>query len=104
MRLKGKGKPVYCGRTGEIRHGFMSENEPSRPDGQPGEKSNGLTYAQAGVDIDAGNALVAAIKPAVKSTRRPGADGEIGGFGGLFDLKAAGFNDPVLVAANVANK
>lgn len=62
--------------------------------------SNGLSYKQAGVDIDAGNALVDAIKPAIKSTRRPGADGEIGGFGGLFDLKAAGFNDPVLVAAN----
>ncbi|HEY0919810.1 phosphoribosylformylglycinamidine cyclo-ligase [Devosia sp.] len=62
--------------------------------------SNGLTYKQAGVDIDAGNALVEAIKPAVRSTRRPGADAEIGGFGGLFDLKAAGFRDPVLVAAN----
>lgn len=62
--------------------------------------SNGLSYKQAGVDIDAGNALVEAIKPAVRSTRRPGADGEIGGFGGLFDLKAAGFKDPVLVAAN----
>ncbi|MCD7061145.1 phosphoribosylformylglycinamidine cyclo-ligase [Pelagibacterium xiamenense] len=61
---------------------------------------NGLSYKQAGVDIDAGNALVEAIKPAVKSTRRPGADGEIGGFGGLFDLKAAGFADPILVAAN----
>src|SRR5690554_313903 len=62
--------------------------------------SNGLSYKQAGVDIDAGNALVEAIKPAVRSTRRPGADGEIGGFGGVFDLKAAGFSDPVLVAAN----
>ncbi|MCS6760657.1 MAG: phosphoribosylformylglycinamidine cyclo-ligase [Candidatus Devosia symbiotica] len=62
--------------------------------------SNGLSYKQAGVDIDAGNALVEAIKPAVRSTRRPGTDGEIGGFGGLFDLKAAGFVDPVLVAAN----
>lgn len=62
--------------------------------------SNGLSYKQAGVDIDAGNALVEAIKPAVRSTRRPGADGEIGGFGGLFDLRAAGFKDPVLVAAN----
>ncbi|HTJ59058.1 MAG TPA: phosphoribosylformylglycinamidine cyclo-ligase [Devosiaceae bacterium] len=61
---------------------------------------NGLSYKQAGVDIDAGNALVEAIKPAVRSTRRPGADAEIGGFGGLFDLKAAGFVDPVLVAAN----
>jgi phosphoribosylformylglycinamidine cyclo-ligase len=61
---------------------------------------NGLTYADAGVDIDAGNAMVEAIKPLVRSTRRPGADGEIGGFGGLFDLKAAGFTDPILVAAN----
>lgn len=62
--------------------------------------SNGLTYAQAGVDIDAGNAMVDEIKPLVRSTRRPGADAEIGGFGGLFDLKAAGFTDPILVAAN----
>ena len=61
---------------------------------------SGLTYAQAGVDIDAGNAMVDAIKPLVRATRRPGADGEIGGFGGLFDLKAAGFTDPILVAAN----
>ena len=61
---------------------------------------DGLTYAQAGVDIDAGNALVETIKPLVRATRRPGADAEIGGFGGLFDLKAAGFKDPILVAAN----
>ncbi len=59
----------------------------------------GTAYADAGVDIDAGNALVEAIKPLVRSTRRPGADAEIGGFGGLFDLKAAGFRDPVLVAS-----
>jgi phosphoribosylformylglycinamidine cyclo-ligase len=59
-----------------------------------------LSYAAAGVDIDAGNAMVEAIKPLVRATRRPGADAEIGGFGGLFDLKAAGFVDPVLVAAN----
>ncbi len=62
--------------------------------------ANGLTYAQAGVDIDAGNAMVDEIKPLVRATRRPGADAEIGGFGGLFDLKAAGFSDPILVAAN----
>jgi phosphoribosylformylglycinamidine cyclo-ligase len=61
---------------------------------------NGLTYSKAGVDIDAGNAMVDAIKPLVRATRRPGADAEIGGFGGLFDLKAAGFRDPILVAAN----
>jgi len=68
----------------------MSTPPPSTP----------LTYAAAGVDIDAGNAMVEAIKPMVRATRRPGADAEIGGFGGLFDLKAAGFVDPVLVAAN----
>ncbi len=59
---------------------------------------NGLTYAQAGVDIDAGNRMVDMIKPLVRATARPGADAEIGGFGGLFDLKRAGFKDPVLVA------
>ena len=64
------------------------------------KRQSGLTYADAGVDIDAGNRMVDKIKPLVRSTRRPGADGEIGGFGGLFDLKAAGFLDPVLVAAN----
>jgi phosphoribosylaminoimidazole synthetase len=56
-------------------------------------------YADAGVDVDAGNLLVEAIKPLVRETRRPGADAELGGFGGLFDLKAAGYTDPVLVAA-----
>lgn len=61
-------------------------------------QKNGLTYAQAGVDIDAGDALVEAIKPLAKSTARPGADASLGGFGGLFDLKAAGFKDPLLVA------
>ncbi|HMK88554.1 MAG TPA: phosphoribosylformylglycinamidine cyclo-ligase [Methylocystis sp.] len=59
-----------------------------------------LTYAKAGVDIDAGNRLVDLIRPAVRATRRPGADGEIGGFGGVFDLKAAGFADPLLIGAN----
>ena len=58
-----------------------------------------LTYAQSGVDIDAGNRLVDMIKPLVKATARPGSDAEIGGYGGLFDLKRAGFSDPVLVAA-----
>ena len=58
------------------------------------------TYAKAGVSIAAGNALVRAIAPLAKATRRPGADADLGGFGGFFDLKAAGFNDPLLVAAN----
>lgn len=64
------------------------------------EDSMSLTYRDSGVDIDAGNALVDAIKPLAKSTARPGADSLLGGFGGLFDLKAAGFADPILVAAN----
>ena len=59
-----------------------------------------ITYRESGVDIDAGNALVEAIKGIARSTRRPGADADLGGFGGLFDLKRAGFRDPVLVAAN----
>jgi len=58
------------------------------------------TYADAGVSISAGNALVRAIAPLAKATRRPGADADLGGFGGFFDLKAAGFTDPLLVAAN----
>src|ERR1700758_322746 len=61
---------------------------------------DGYTYAAAGVDVTAGNAMVERIKPLVRATRRRGADAEIGGFGGIFDLKAAGFTDPVLVAAN----
>jgi len=59
-----------------------------------------LTYADAGVSIAAGNALVKAIAPLAKSTARPGANAELGGFGGFFDLKAAGYDDPLLVAAN----
>ena len=66
----------------------MSTNTPS------------YTYEQAGVSIDAGNRLVKAIGPLVKATMRPGADGEIGGFGGFFDPRAAGYKDPLLVAGN----
>lgn len=69
----------------------MSANNP------PPER---YTYAEAGVSIDAGNALVRAISPLVKATRRPGAEADIGGFGGFFDPKAAGYSDPLLVAAN----
>ena len=63
------------------------------------QSQNGLTYADAGVDIDAGNDLVERIKPAASSTNRPGVMAGLGGFGALFDLKAAGYDDPVLVAA-----
>ena len=68
----------------------MSASNDTRP--------NGLTYAQAGVDIDAGERLVQAIKPLAKSTARPGAEPSLGGFGALFDLKAAGFVDPLIVS------
>jgi phosphoribosylformylglycinamidine cyclo-ligase len=63
-------------------------------------QQNGLTYADAGVDISAGNDLVTLIKPLAKSTKRKGSTPNLGGFGGLFDLKACGYKDPVLVAAN----
>ncbi|KQP44410.1 phosphoribosylformylglycinamidine cyclo-ligase [Brevundimonas sp. Leaf280] len=59
---------------------------------------NGLTYADAGVDIDAGEMLVEHIKPLAKSTARPGSEPSLGGFGALFDLKAAGFEDPLIVS------
>ncbi len=59
-----------------------------------------VSYRDSGVDIDAGNALVEAIKPLARATRRPGAGADLGGFGALFDLKAAGFEDPILVASN----
>lgn len=58
----------------------------------------GLTYEQAGVSVDAGNSLVDAIKPFVRATKRVGSDGKIGGFGGIFDLKAVGYKDPLLVS------
>ena len=63
------------------------------------DQNKGLSYSDAGVDIDAGNELVERIKPSLKKTNRPGVLSAIGGFGGLFDLKAAGFKDPILVAA-----
>jgi len=67
---------------------------------KPRTNTPSYTYEQAGVSIEAGNALVKAIGPLVKATRRPGADGEIGGFGGFFDPRAAGYKDPLLVAGN----
>jgi phosphoribosylformylglycinamidine cyclo-ligase len=69
------------------------------PNRQSPDKGS-ISYRDSGVDIDAGNALVEAIKPLARATRRPGADADLGGFGALFDLKRAGFKDPILVAAN----
>ncbi len=63
------------------------------------ERNPPISYRDAGVDIDAGNRLVEAIKPLAKATRRAGADADLGGFGALFDLKGAGYHDPILVAA-----
>ena len=74
----------------------MSDQDATRPHGKGGR--NGLTYKDAGVDIDAGDALVEAIKPLARSTDRAGTMGGLGGFGALFDLKAAGFKDPILVS------
>ena len=70
-----------------------------RPDAAPPAGRDGLAYRDAGVDIDAGDALVEAIRPAAAATARPGVMGSLGGFGALFDLKAAGYADPILVAA-----
>ncbi|PQM27944.1 phosphoribosylformylglycinamidine cyclo-ligase [Sphingopyxis lindanitolerans] len=72
------------------------DSKHNQREGQP----TPYTYAEAGVSIATGNALVRAIAPLARATRRPGADADLGGFGGFFDLKAAGFNDPLLVAAN----
>ncbi|MGW8136202.1 phosphoribosylformylglycinamidine cyclo-ligase [Sphingomonas zeae] len=78
----------------------MTDNSTPSTSPSPAEKGASYTYADAGVSIAAGNALVRAIGPLAKATRRPGADADLGGFGGFFDLKAAGFTDPLLVAAN----
>jgi phosphoribosylformylglycinamidine cyclo-ligase len=72
--------------------------KPDAPSDDRGHNRPPLTYKDAGVDIDAGDALVEHIKPLARSTNRPGVMGGLGGFGGLFDLKAAGFNDPILVS------
>ena len=78
---------------------ILTSSEAVLTSSSPGPTPSGLTYRDAGVDIEAGEALVEAIKPLARSTGRAGAMGGIGGFGALFDLKAAGFRDPVLVAS-----
>jgi phosphoribosylformylglycinamidine cyclo-ligase len=84
-------------RCSAARFALWAAQQIRRP--QMTQGKNGLTYAQAGVDIDAGNALVDRIKPAAKRTNRAGVMAGLGGLGGLFDIKAAGYDDPVLVAA-----
>ena len=75
---------------------LSSTNEQGLKPDAPGHNRPPLTYKEAGVDIDAGDALVDHIKPLARSTNRRGVIGGLGGFGGLFDLKAAGFSDPIL--------
>ena len=87
LHADGLNRALSAGKGGAAIHKHVSPTSfSSAPPIKP------LTYAQAGVSVDAGNALVEAIKPFVKETRRPGADGKIGGFGGVFDLKAAGYS------------
>ncbi|GFZ50555.1 AIR synthase [Saitozyma sp. JCM 24511] len=82
----------------DIAYRALAAESESSASASSKQQPAGLTYAAAGVSVDAGNALVDAIKPVVKATRRPGADSVIGGFGGAFDLAAAGFRDPILVS------
>jgi phosphoribosylformylglycinamidine cyclo-ligase len=93
----------HCALTGLARHdcyaGIACFSRPSGPVPATSKHKSKLTYRDVGVDIDAGNALVEAIGPLAAKTKRAGLLGGIGGFGGLFDLKACGFKDPVLVAA-----
>jgi len=84
----------------EVRHNHRQLGQTSGMGGAGQVSNTSLTYAESGVDITAGNDLVEAIRPLARSTRRKGADAALGGFGGLFDLKACGYRDPVLVAAN----
>src|SRR5262245_37086878 len=93
MTAEGLHPHATCASSGRDAGPFM--NDTKRHSGE----RRGLTYAEAGVDIDAGNRLVELIKPLVRATARAGADAEIGGFGGAFDLRRAGYTDPILVAA-----
>ena len=81
----------------DIAYRALSSQEPAVAVDPP-PQSHGMTYAAAGVSVDAGNELVDMIKPVVKATKRPGADSVIGGFGGAFDLAATGYRDPILVS------
>jgi phosphoribosylformylglycinamidine cyclo-ligase len=106
--LSGKSEVEACWRSITVAHAhsrnaaFALGAAPMPARKPPADKGRNapITYRDSGVDIDAGNSLVEQIKPLVKATRRTGADADLGGFGGLFDLKATGMRDPVLVAAN----
>lgn len=99
---KQRGSAAIQGPQGYTQSG-PSEEAITGPQKTPAQQATqrtppARTYKEAGVDIDAGAALVEAIKPYARLTRRKGADAALGGFGALFDLKAAGFKDPILVA------
>jgi phosphoribosylamine--glycine ligase/phosphoribosylformylglycinamidine cyclo-ligase len=81
----------------DIAYRALSSQEPAAQS-DPVPDTSGMTYAAAGVSVDAGKELVDLIKPVVRATRRPGADSVIGGFGGAFDLAATGYRDPILVS------
>src|SRR5208283_1775052 len=89
-----------CRRPCAPRRGRLRRSSSNPAGAMMPERGKPLTYADSGVDIDVGNRIVDRIRPLARLTRRPGASAELGGFGGLFDLKAAGFVDPILVAAN----
>jgi phosphoribosylformylglycinamidine cyclo-ligase len=97
------GEPAYGGGQGFAPQAHQNQGNPPpgyAPHGQTQYQQQPVTYADAGVDISAGNELVDRIKPIARATMRPGADAILGGFGGLFDLRAAGYVDPILVAGN----
>lgn len=99
LAYSGIDKVDFKGKTfrRDIAYRALSSQDPTAELASPAVP-NGLTYAAAGVSVDAGNELVDMIKPVVKATRRPGADSVIGGFGGAFDLAATGYRDPILVS------
>lgn len=99
IRSEGGKYDTICGRQdGLIHESNRAEFSLKNRSSSESAVSGGLSYRDAGVDIDAGNAVVEQIKPAIRSTSRPGAVGGIGGFGALFDLKKEGWRDPLLVS------
>lgn len=99
LAYKGVDAVEFEGKTfrRDIGHRALALSDQDKAAGKP-ELQESMTYASSGVSVSTGNDLVEAIKPLAKSTRRVGCDASLGGFGGVFDLKAAGFRDPVLVS------
>lgn len=97
-QVQAKEGPAFLKAIAQFMRGGGGGSVPAPP---PSAKEGGMSYKDAGVDIDAGNLLVERIKPACRSTKRAGCDSDLGGFGGLFDLAAAGYDgkDTILVGA-----